>query len=265
MMGFMRIWHKYLGLATTVLVLLVSITGILLIHKKDLGLNKVTVNLPGYAKRIPPEAWHMATTAEGKTLLSTKLGVYLGGTEGWRRTLPGAAKRLYVEGTNVYACTPQGLQLSADGGESWRNVLPGEEAKALHLAPGRALAVTAKGLYQRSAAQGEWELLALLPGKGIDVREVLPDGKGVLLAAKEGLYRLSDGKVKQVKLPGGEKAATGVELQKVITDLHTGAFFGSWFMLVIDLVALSLVFFSISGVWLWYVPWKKRRASAVFR
>jgi hypothetical protein len=263
--GFMRKWHKYLGLATTALVLLVSVTGILLIHKKDLGLNRVTVNIPGYSKRVPPEGWHLATTAEGKTLLSTKLGVYLGGMEGWRRTLPVAAKKLYVEGNNVYACTTQGLQLSADGGESWRNVLHGEEAKALHLAPGRALAVTAKGIYQRRAAQGKWQLLALLPGQGIDVRELLPDGEGVLLAAKEGLYRVSDGKVKQVKLPVGENAATGVELQKVISDLHTGAFFGSWFMLVIDLVALSLVFFSISGVWLWYVPWKKRRRAAVFR
>jgi len=259
-MVFMRKWHKYLGLATTVLVVLVSVTGILLIHKKDLALNKVTVNLPGYAKRIPPDASNLVATAQGKMLLSTKLGVFSGDADGWRRTLAVAVKRLYVDGTEVYACTQEGLQLSGDGGDTWRNTLPGEEAKALHLFAGRVVAVTAKGVFQRVADKGGWELLTLLPGKGIDVREVLPDGEGFLLVAKEGLYRVSDGKVKQVKLPGAEKVAAGVDLQKLVTDLHTGAFFGGWFMAVIDLVALSLVFFAISGVWLWYVPWKRRRA-----
>ena len=260
-MGFMRKWHRYLGLATTVLVVLVSITGILLIHKKDLKLNKVTVHLPGYAKTLPPDAWDMVTTGEGKTLLSTKLGVFVGGADGWRRTLPVAAKKLYVDGAHIYACTLEGLQQSGDGGETWRNVLPGEEAKALHFAAGKGAVATAKGIYQNNS-KGEWELLAPLPGKGIDVREILPGEEGYFLAAKEGLYRVSQSKVKQVKLPGGEKVATGVELQKIITDLHTGAFFGGWFMLVIDLVALSLVFFSISGIWLWYVPWKRKRLAA---
>lgn len=261
-MAFMRKWHKYLGLATAVLVVLVSVTGILLIHKKALGLNKVTVSLPGYSKRVSTETWHIATTQQGGTLLSTKLGVFLKGTVGWRLTLPGATKRLYIEGMNVYACTQQGLQLSGDGGVTWRNVIPGEEAKALHLAAGQGIAITAKGVYQRQGSAGEWGLLAPLPGKEIDVREVLPEQGSILLAAKEGLYRVVDGKVKQEKLPAGDKLLPGVELQKVITDLHTGAFFGECFIWVIDLVALSLVFFAISGVWLWYVPWKRKRALA---
>ena len=261
-MGFMRKWHKYLGLAATLLVLLVSVTGILLIHKKDLGLNKVTVNLSGYSKSVAPEGWHLVATGEGKTLLSTKQGVFVKEAEGWRLTLPAAAKRLYVQGGDVYACTVQGLQLSGDGGSTWRNVLPGEEAKALHLTALQGVAVTARGVYQRQGPVGEWTLLAPLPGKGIDVREVLPEGGSMLLAAKEGLYRVADGKVKQEKLPGGGKAPKGVELQKVITDLHTGAFFGGWFMLVIDLMALALVFLALSGVWLWYLPWRRRRVLA---
>jgi len=260
-MGFMRKWHRYLGLATTLLVVLVSVTGILLIHKKGLGLNKVTVNLPGYAKRIPPDASNLVATTQGGTLLSTKVGLFLGGADGWRRTLPVAAKKLYLDGGDLYACTLEGLQLSGDGGETWRNIIPGEEAKALHLAAGRGVAVTAKAVYQRMDAAGEWELLAPLPGKGIDVREVLPDGEGLLLAAKEGLYRVADGKVKKVKLPGGDEVATGVELQKLVTDLHTGEFFGGWFTPVIDLVALSMIFFAVSGIWLWYVPWKRKRTA----
>lgn len=120
-------------------------------------------------------------TAQGKTLLSTKLGVFVSGANGWRRTLPVAAKRIVVDGADIYACSSEGLQLSVAGGKNWRNPLPGEEAKALHLAQGRAIAVTAKGVYQKSAGKEGWELLAQLPRKGIDVREVLPDGEGLLL------------------------------------------------------------------------------------
>jgi hypothetical protein len=31
---------------------------------------------------------------------------------------------------------------------------------------------------------------------------------------------------------------------------------------VVDAVALSLVFFAVSGVWLWYVPWQRKRRAA---
>lgn len=260
MTGAMRKWHKYLGLAATLLVILVSITGILLIHKRDLGLNKVTVNLPRYAEKMPTEGWYMVSSGEGGVCLSTKGGIYLKEGGEWRLTLPVSAKRLYADGSTVYACTRTGLQVSGDGGRNWRNALPGEEAKALHLSAGKAVAVTAKGVYLRQEGDGKWEQIAPLPGKGLDVREVSVDGSEILLAAKEGLYRVEKGKVKQVKLPGAEKVASGVELQKVITDLHTGAFFGNWFIWVLDLVGIAMVFFSLSGVWLWYVPWKKRRS-----
>lgn len=261
-MGFMRKWHRYLGLWTTVLVLLVSITGVLLIHKKELGLNRVMVNLPGYAKSLPPDAFDMISTGAGQTLLSTKVGVFTGSAGGWRCTLPIAAKKFYLDGTNVYVCTVEGLQLSVDNGESWRNVLPGGEAKALHLKDGEGVAATGKGIYGRTS-QGKWELIAQLPGKGIDVRELVPQGEGYLLAAKEGLYRLTNGKVKKVKLAGGEQAATGVELQKLITDLHTGTFFGTWAYLLVDAAAFGLVYLAVSGIYLWYVPRKKKRSLAL--
>lgn len=35
-MAFMRKWHKYLGIWTALLVLMLSITGILLMHKKGI-------------------------------------------------------------------------------------------------------------------------------------------------------------------------------------------------------------------------------------
>lgn len=47
---------------------------------------------------------------------------------------------------------------------------------------------------------------------------------------------------------------------KVVDDLHTGKFFGGWLNVLYYLTALSLVFFTLSGVYLWYKPWAQKRA-----
>jgi hypothetical protein len=259
MMGFMRRWHRYLGVAATLLVILVSITGILLIHKKDLGLNKVMLDLPGYAKKQPLDGWSLVATADGHNLLSSRQGIFIEDHDGWRKTSSFVAKKLHVDGEKVYACTPDGLQQSDDGGETWRNVLPGQEAKAICFSAGQGLVATTTGIYRAMQGGDRWQLAAAFGRKALDVREIKATDEGFLLAAKEGLYRLNGGDIKPVKLPVGSQASAGVELQKVITDLHTGAFFGGWFMLVVDVMALTLVFLAVSGIWIWYQPWKARR------
>lgn len=262
MMKFMRNWHKYLGLAAAVLLVLVSATGILLIHKKELGLNRLTVRLPGYGKKVPPDAWSLVTTAGGTRMLSTKLGVFSEGPDGWQLVLPVAAKKLYADGSDLYVCATDGLRQSSDGGRTWQTHLPGEEAKALLIAAGAVTVATTKGIYHRDGAGKGWEPLATFGPRPLDVRDLVAGPDGLLLAAKEGLFRVADGKVKGVKLPQGEQAAAGVEVQKVITDLHTGVFFGKWFIYVVDLAALSLIFLTVSGVWIWWKPRYGKRIAA---
>lgn len=262
MTKFMRNWHRYLGLAAAVLVVLVSITGILLIHKKELGLNRLMVRLPGYGKKVPPDAWSLVAMAGGTRVLSSKLGVFLEGPEGWQRVLPVAAKKLSVDGSDLYACATDGLRQSSDGGRTWQTHFPGEEAKALHIASGVVTVATTKGIYRRDGAGRGWERLASFDRKPLDVRDLAVGPEGLLLAAKEGLYRVADGSVKGMKLPQGEETAAGVDLQKIITDLHTGAFFGKWFIYVVDLAALSLVFLTVSGVWIWWKPRYGKRIAA---
>ena len=259
MMGFMRRWHRYLGVAATLLVILVSITGILLVHKKDLGLNRVMVNLPGYNKKQPLDAWSLVVTADGYKLFSSRQGIFRGDHDGWRKTSSFVAKKLHVDGERVYACTSAGLQQSNDGGETWRNALPGEEVKTIYFSAGQGLAATTKGIYQATQGGDRWQLAASFGRKPLDIREIMATDGGFLLAAKEGLHRLDGDVIKPVKLAVSSQAVAEVELQKVITDLHTGAFFGGWFMLVVDVMALTLVFLAVSGIWIWYHPWKARR------
>ncbi len=58
-------------------------------------------------------------------------------------------------------------------------------------------------------------------------------------------------------------------LERVILDLHSGRILGSWGVFVIDAAALLLSFLGMSGCWLWYERYRKRKAhwkvSAVHR
>lgn len=50
---------------------------------------------------------------------------------------------------------------------------------------------------------------------------------------------------------------------KVVDDLHTGKIFGGWLNLLYYFTALSIVFFVVSGVYLWYKPWAQKRKRAL--
>lgn len=258
----MRQWHTYLGLVTALLVMLVSVTGILLIHKKDLGLNRLMVSLPGYGKKVPPDAWSLVTTAGGARMLSTKQGVYVEVPEGWQCVLQAGAKKLIVDGDVLYACTMDGLRQSSDGGRTWQIHFPDEEVKAFLVAGGSSTVATTKGIYRLEGDGSGWKPLASFGRKHLDVRDLMFSPDGLLLAAKEGVFRVAeDGTVTSMKLPQDENRLAGVEAQKVIADLHTGAIFGTWFIYVVDLAALSLIFLSVSGIWLWYRPWRAKRSA----
>lgn len=50
-----------------------------------------------------------------------------------------------------------------------------------------------------------------------------------------------------------------MDLVKLITEIHTGRFFGNYFMLLVDLATLGLVLLVISGIWVGVIRKKIRR------
>lgn len=59
----------------------------------------------------------------------------------------------------------------------------------------------------------------------------------------------------------GDKPKGGINWPKLIKDIHTGKILGISGKLLADLTALSLVFFSLSGIYLWGVPLLRKRRS----
>jgi ligand-binding sensor domain-containing protein len=203
----------------------------------------------------------MAVAGEGTRLIATKQGVFMQAAHGWTLSLQVPAKRLYAHRGAIYACAKDGLYESEDGGRSWRNLLPGQEARAVHFSRGEIVAAAAKGIYRRrDKGEGTWEMLVPFGKEPLDVREMAFTQDGLLIAAKEGIFTTgADGGLRREDLPVSREMAEKVELKKVITDLHTGEFFGKLFYLVADATALGLVLLSATGVYLWYRPRKATR------
>ncbi|MDP3542571.1 MAG: PepSY domain-containing protein [Elusimicrobiota bacterium] len=249
--------HKYFGLFATLTVLLVSATGVLLVHAKSLNLKKTTFRLPGAAAPRTADAFDLLAAPAGM-LSATKQGVFLQEEEGWRLVLDASANRLSAVGGEHLAFAKEGLFSSRDGGRTWTAELAGSEARAAAMTPRGLAAATADGVYARR--EGRWERLAAFE-RDPNVRDLLPAGEGMILAAKEGVLILdAGGRVTTTTLPL-EAGKNRMDLGKLVLDLHTGEFFGPWFFLFVDLTGLALIALSLSGVYIWYRPWMARRQA----
>jgi PepSY-associated transmembrane protein len=46
---------------------------------------------------------------------------------------------------------------------------------------------------------------------------------------------------------------SGLTIERVLLDLHSGRIVGSWGVYIVDLMALLFLFLALSGVWMWWV------------
>jgi hypothetical protein len=248
--------HKWAGLAAALLVTLVSVTGILLVHRKSLGLDRVQIAAPGYSAPSHPDAWAWLALGPGREIAATKQGVFLSDGDAWRRTLASPARRVERIGQRLFALAKDGLHAGVDG-ERWERVVDDGEARALRADGAGLWLSTVRGLHF-AADGGAWQRVSVFPGAGLDVRELhLSDGRP-LLVAKEGVFHVTaEGLLHARPFPRVE--GTRIDLQRLVTDLHTGDFFGRWAFVAVDATAAVLVLLAITGAYIWWLPWWKRR------
>lgn len=257
MMAFMRKWHKYLGIWTAAVVLMLSITGILLMHKKELGLNKTLLGINAPSKPAPLEPWQTLTTADSSMLLAAKQGVFLKNGKEWLQTLKITTKVLTEQNGTVYAATRDGLHCSTDSGKTWQRLFEGDIRQLLKTGTHELVAVSTTALWSLNTKDGSRQQMVTFE-KPLDVRSIAIQNNQINITAKEGLFKASGNKLQKEKLP----KATGQEpmdLQKLITDLHNGKLGGWWLIAIIDLTALVLIFLAVSGLWIWWMPRRARR------
>ncbi|MEW6434750.1 MAG: hypothetical protein AB1730_24895 [Myxococcota bacterium] len=106
------------------------------------------------------------------------------------------------------------------------------------------------------AEDGEWRALAT-PERSTGATAA---GQPLMLAGGDALIATAGGELRLLELgrvPASR--AQSVALGKVLADLHTGAFFGGRAWLVYDVVAVSLIGFVGTGLYLWLIPLLRRR------
>lgn len=256
MMMKMRKIHKYAGLVLSVIVILTAVTGILLIHKRALRLNSIHLDIPGYASSLPPDVLSIHLTDKETPIAATKHGVFIKENGEWILTLAENTKKLYKKGTDIYACSKNGLYLSADG-RTWQKVFSGHESRAIAFSNEKTYMATTQGIYSKAPQDDLWGAVIDFPKKSLDVRDITLTENGILIAAKEGIFFFQENKGLAMENIIIKKTAK-VELQKLISDLHTGEFFGSYFYLIMDTLAIGLIALSVTGIYIW---WRPKRSS----
>lgn len=232
-------WHMWSGLFFTIPVILVSLTAILIAHEKGLGTKEIAVNagwLPGYGTKesishFLDDVKDVVIKDESTSFYASKLGVIIqekqkisivSGTEGIE------IRDIELRNDSLWIASKKGIFLY------WNN-------KANFIKKGDFHGISFNNK-QLIASEGKHGFHTSLDnGKNWKSTKISKE------IGKENLAVFS----KNIEKSSYLEALT---LEKIILDIHTGkAFLGDGAMWIwIDLVALSLLFMTFTGIWMWY-------------
>lgn len=243
----MRWLHIWIGLISSVMIIVISVTGILLVHRKDLQLNQVTVPVGKRASPSAVDGWSGVQLDNESAVIAGRQGVLLYEAGRWRTILDDPARVIVLNGGRLWAGTRSGLHLSEDNGETWHSVISGADVRAILFERNAGYAASNKALYRLNDRHAD-EMLRF-SGGATEVRQILAGSQGIMLVTKTGIFSLnSSGEL--VGMGAAVHESKYPDLQKIIAELHAGSFFGWWFTLLVDATAVSMIFLAVSGLWL---------------
>jgi hypothetical protein len=231
----LRRWHARIGFSAMLFFLILAVTGLMLNHGKDLGLDGRFVHAGWLArwygiKTEPPRhafrsGHHVLIAANGLWLLDGK-------TSG--QTLPQPLG--LIELADIFAVASEAaLYVFREDGELIEKL----EQGALPGVPVRALGSSGRSIVLRTAS-GIFTSADALSWRPASQRSVLWSAPADLSIAER---------------QACEGALTpGVSVQQLLLDLHSGRFAGRYGPLFVDLLVLLLAILSLTGAWLFLVP-----------
>ncbi len=233
----LRYWHRHLGVTSALFVVVLVITGIGVNHSFELRLNEHYVSNDWLLD------WYNIHTPDD--MISFAAGAH------W---ITQASERLYLDGKNL----PQSFgpivgAIAPAGGHEI--VIAGADALLL-IDPGGALI----------------DHYTPLDGIPKDIRAVgLDHGQQVLLRTAKTVLSIDVTTLEVASvvaadpvwavpqpLPTQLKASviaahrgTGLPLERVLLDIHSGRILGAWGIYLVDAMAVLFLVLSLTGVWLW--------------
>lgn len=228
-------WHRYIGVSIAFFILILSVSGILLNHTEYFGLNKKHIKsdwlLNHYGISAPKNIKSYLAGEHWISQWGKKIYLDDHAVADTDKELIGA---VFYQDMLIIA-QHDSLFLYTRDGELIEKMSKSEGVppviEAIGITDANQLAVrTVNGMFtsnqqllhwqKSSSVNSIWSVQALLPDK---------------------LYQ------KTLELYRGK----GLDLERVILDLHSGRLFGSWGIYFMDFVALLMIFLALSGVWIW--------------
>jgi len=236
------IWHRYFGLATALFVVVLSVTGLALNHTEALHLDARYVQsdtlLDWYGIHAPDTVISYLAGSHAFSQLGNHVYRDLQLVPAADGTLAGALPYAGL----IVAALDSGLLLFTSEGELIEQLGPAAGVPAGIQAVGtdgngKLVIRTAQGNYRTDENLIAWQAVT---GSGVTWAEHTPPNQELARALRN-TWR-----------------GTGLTLERVLLDLHSGRIFGEAGVWVVDAAALLFLLLAGSGVWLW----TRRRASA---
>jgi uncharacterized iron-regulated membrane protein len=229
------LWHRHIGLASALFVILLTLTGLLLNHTDDFSLDsrhvESTLVLDWYGINAPETM--RSYTVGSITVTEVGMQVY------WNTTsIPQASAPLLgtvaVHGLIIIGVEGQLLLFTPDGElierlDNSAGVPTGMQALGSNAA-GELVVKTAHGIYQADSSFLKWHETA----DAAVTWTVAVRPPPTLRAALQQAYR-----------------GTGLTLERLLLDIHSGRILGSRGVYLVDAAALLFLVLAVSGVWLW--------------
>lgn len=238
-------WHRYVGLAAVLFVIMLALTGIMLNHTEGLALDQIYIKsdllLDWYGIR-PPHIDTAFLTAN-HAIIEVEDRVYLD-----HRPLTNAASSLRgaVEANGLVATvvdnailllTPQGEVVEKLGSVEG---VPLGLRRIGRTQDGNVVVKAAHDLYTTDEDFLGWRRY---------------HGKAPIVWSRP---QLAPRALAQELIHHYRTHI--LSLERVMLDLHSGRILGSWGVLVVDVAALLFCFLGFSGCWLWFERSRKRKA-----
>ena len=233
--------HKYVGLALLFVFLFMGVTGILINHPSLLSTWSVPASWLGesyqYANWNRFSFRDSVLADDGSMYIAGKMGVWYspGADLAFEEMSAGLPESFYLRDINtlltvdyegnrrLFAGGRSGLFYRDQHADTWSSVksVTGVEIVDLLLTKGQIMAFSPHGCYTASVSQTNPDFVSV----AVEI-----DSKGQWV-------------------PG----------YRILFELHSGKLFGLPGRLLADVAALLLLFLCFSAVYIWFVPWRKRR------
>jgi len=202
---------------------------------------------PVWGNALPAITTLVSLNTDPEFLYSgTQTGLYKSFNGGRNWVLDPAFKKTSINAifvnSKIYIGSGANFYSSDDGGDSWKHLT--SFTQKINAGSGTSIDITITGIAGLA-------------------------GKSLYVGTTSGLYFSEDGgnSWETIDLSGAVNQLSPDEMKmdvvKLVTEIHTGRFFGSYFYMLVDLATLGLIFLTISGILIAYYRAKIKNRKAI--